>query len=327
MGRAPAYRSRFGGFWTDRGDTEELLAARCAEGRLSDEEAGYLRHWIDHGFVVIEGAADHDAIDQVLADIEDLWTSNDPRIWVDYIAGEERHLEPVEPRHKDMQVKLLDAYAWSAAAQKVVFSEKTMRFLRLVFEAEPMAFQSLYFERGTQQPMHRDTCFVWVRRPLEFVGSWVAMEDIAPRSGELEYYGGSHRIPEHVFEDGTRRMPDDFADMPEHPGMLHRQAAEMDLPRLTFRPKKGDVVIWHSDLVHGGSQDWDPSTTRRSLVTHYTPVDNAPDYFAKQPHSGRRRHPSGAFRCWPVRGAATALGRARLKAVRFGKQALVKLRG
>jgi ectoine hydroxylase-related dioxygenase (phytanoyl-CoA dioxygenase family) len=36
-----------------------------------------------------------------------------------------------------------------------------------------------------------------------------------------------------------------------------------------FHAKKGDVLIWHANLVHGGSQREDMVLTRRALVCHF----------------------------------------------------------
>lgn len=42
------------------------------------------------------------------------------------------------------------------------------------------------------------------------------------------------------------------------------------MERLVFTPRKGDLLIWHSALVHGGMPRNDPALTRRSIVSHYT---------------------------------------------------------
>ncbi|MFM7170537.1 MAG: hypothetical protein ACKOYH_06760 [Cyanobium sp.] len=39
-----------------------------------------------------------------------------------------------------------------------------------------------------------------------------------------------------------------------------------------FLPKRGDVLIWHGALIHGGTPMANPALTRRSLVCHYTTV-------------------------------------------------------
>jgi ectoine hydroxylase-related dioxygenase (phytanoyl-CoA dioxygenase family) len=40
--------------------------------------------------------------------------------------------------------------------------------------------------------------------------------------------------------------------------------------RQRFCIKKGDVVIWHQWMVHGGSPVNDPVRTRQSLISHWT---------------------------------------------------------
>ena len=49
------------------------------------------------------------------------------------------------------------------------------------------------------------------------------------------------------------------------------------LPLQTFLPRKGDALIWASDLVHGGST-MQNNNTRKSIVTHYCPLEVAPKF-------------------------------------------------
>jgi hypothetical protein len=34
-------------------------------------------------------------------------------------------------------------------------------------------------------------------------------------------------------------------------------------------PKAGDALIWHAQVIHGGTPIRDPNRTRKSLVVHY----------------------------------------------------------
>ena len=53
--------------------------------------------------------------------------------------------------------------------------------------------------------MHQDTAYVVVQKsPLSLAASWIAMEDIQEESGELQYYEGSHRIPDFTFNDTSK---------------------------------------------------------------------------------------------------------------------------
>ena len=96
-------------------------------------------------------------------------------------------------------MRIVDVYAARPAALKVLLAPKLVRFLSLIFDAEPLLFQSLTFECGSEQGMHQDSAYVVVSSPMELVASWTALEDIRPDSGELQYFEGSHRLPEYLF--------------------------------------------------------------------------------------------------------------------------------
>lgn len=313
------FHSRFGGLWTDRRDARALLAEKHARGAISVDEVRALEAWIETGTLVVEGAVPAAVTERIEREVERAWTGGDPRIHVEHFVGHRRRVEPIRPELRDRPAKVLDLYAVSEAAREAIFAPRLLRFLRLLFEQEPMAFQSLYFRQGTQQPVHQDTAFVRVVRPMEFVGSWLALEDIREGSGELQYYEGSHRIPEYVFDGRSRAMPKGY---PEHEyyAYLNEQAARLELRLTKFRPRRGDVVLWHADLAHGGAVEMTPGSTRRSLVTHYCPTDNTPTYFGREIHSGRVRHASMAYYCHPVRADRRPLPNALLAARRFVKQ-------
>jgi ectoine hydroxylase-related dioxygenase (phytanoyl-CoA dioxygenase family) len=296
--RAAGYYSRFGGFWPDRVDD-----AVAPDPTLSDEEAARFAHWRANGWVVLEGAVDRGAIDALNRDVERLWTSGNPRIWVDYFEDHERRTIPVEPRHRDINLKVVDLYGQLESARRVAFAPAILAFLRRLFERDPMAFQSLYFRLGSQQPMHQDTAYVQVHPPMEFVGCWVALEDVRPGSGELEYYSGSHRIQEYLWDGVHKWMPPDHPDHDTYLAFLHEQARARGLRRVQFRPRAGDALVWHADLAHGGAAHIEPGATRRSLVSHFCPVDREPGYFREMRHSEKLLDPSGGYYCYAKRWA------------------------
>ena len=291
------YRTPFGGLWTDRNDAEELLGDKIARGTLMPVDSERLKFWIDHGFVVLEGAVGETIIDQLNRDVDLAWQGDNQGIHVEYWVDDVMHIDPISPELKPRQAKVLDLHAFSEAARHAVFAPAILHFLTLLFERKPLAFQSLCFERGTQQPMHQDAAYVVVSSRLEMAASWIALEDIQPNTGELEYYVGSHKLRPYLFRGKVKSLPHDMAaGDPDHLrflAQLHEQAAEMGLEQVRFRPKKGDALIWHADLVHGGSQEMDPNSSRKSLVAHYCPIDCEPAYFSTAAHSKKIPHRSG----------------------------------
>ncbi len=297
------FRSRHGGLWPDRADAEARLEEKLARGDVDDVQAARLRDWMRDGFVVIPGAVPEAHLAAVDAAIAATWAGAHPRAHVEYWRDGVQHIEPVQPEHEALMAKLLDLHAYDEDVRRAIFSDAALGFLRALFERPPLAFQTLTFQRGTEQPIHQDTAYVIVDAPMELVGSWLALEDVAEGSGELEYYVGSHRLPEVDWGSGTKGMPAGHPDHERWLAWLHEASAERGLERRRFRPKRGDLLLWHADLAHGGSPVTVPASTRRSLVTHYCPVDRAPGYFAHCAHSERLPHASGASYCYPCRWA------------------------
>ena len=133
----------------------------------------------------------------------------------------------------------MDAYVFYESARAALFSDAIVRFLRIVFDDAPMLFQSLTFEKGSQQALHQDTEFVVTASPLEFAASWTALEDIRPGSGELMYLDGSHRLPEFLFSGKYKHWNekrDGEAQQAEWRGHVQRHAERMGLEEKTFLP-------------------------------------------------------------------------------------------
>ena len=298
----PAFRSRFGGFWTDLGNAGQLLQAKLELGTITESQADQLAFWIEHGYLVIDDAVPGDVIDRVNEDVERAWRGGLPSVWVEHWEDHKLLVEPVGPEFKDKPNKLLDLFVGSVITRQAMFAEPIREFLSLVFERPPMAFQSLSFLRGTGQPIHQDTAYVVVDSPMELAASWIALEDVTPGSGPLEYYDGSHRIPEFLFDGKQRNIPEGSTEHESFLRHLHEQALHLGLERKSLRAKKGGALIWSADLAHGGSQDITEGSSRRSLVTHYCPAGVRPAYFSYTRHTDPIPHDTGAYYCHMLRG-------------------------
>jgi hypothetical protein len=73
-------------------------------------------------------------------------------------------------------------------------------------------------------------------------------------------------------------MPLKSPDYRMYVDSLRARCVERALEQRLFRPRRGDVLLWHADLAHGGSPIVTPGLTRKSLVTHYCPADCSPQY-------------------------------------------------
>lgn len=241
------------------------------------------------GYVILPGAVELSVVDAVREELDRAWATRDPRHRVETGVGGESH--PLDPQRRGGGAKLLDAYVHCAPARAAAFAPPITSFLRTLFERDLLLFQSLSFEYGSRQPLHQDTAYVVVDSPMEFAACWIALEDIRPGSGELNYYRGSHRIEEHLFRGGYRswsRKRDGLQAHEQYLAGLHERSRAAGCELQAFLPRKGDALIWNADLVHGGGVVSDEALTRHSLVCHYCPADVRPFYVAYK----RDRHKS-----------------------------------
>jgi len=298
--RQPRFRSRFGGLWPDLSNAQELIAGKEALGIFGATEAELFRRWVRDGYVILERAVPPERVDFLRNEIESAWEKGDPRVRVEVCEQGQLVYPRLEQRLRDRQHKVLDYHAVSAAAREVQFAPALRRFLGLLFERPPLAFQSLLFRWGSEQEMHQDTAYVILRSPMEMVGCWVALEDVQPGSGELQYYVGSHRIPEYLWLGRARSRPPEFDDLGEFLRHVVVESERLGCPLERFHPKKGDALFWHADLVHGGSKREWPSLTRKSLVTHFCPRDVDPEWLGQVPSSPKLEHAPGCYYCHPL---------------------------
>ncbi len=288
----PQFRSRFGGFWPDLTDARARLSGKRALGLLDAVDVARFEHWMEKGYVLLEGAVDPAVIDAFRAEIASDWQRGNEGLVIELADGSNAFPRML-PKYRDIPHKVLDYHSTSKLARDIQFAPAIRRFLGQLFERPPMPFQSLLFRYGTEQEMHQDTAYVVVRSPMEFVGCWVALEDITPGSGELQYYEGSHKIPEFLWCDRGRARPPEWDDHRAFLRWVCEKSEQAGCPMTRFHPKKGDALVWHADLVHGGSPRLKRDITRWSLVSHYCPVDVDPEWMDRVPHSGRREHAPG----------------------------------
>jgi len=163
--------------------------------------------------------------------------------------------------------RIHDAWHLSANVKQIATSAKVLALLEGLYGRRPLPFQTLNFERGTEQAIHSDTIHFNSMPPGFMCGVWVALEDVDMENGPLVYYPGSQKLPERTMKDvGAAADTGEYQkyeqwmrDFVEREGL---RAEYGTIPR-------GHALIWSSNLLHGGAQQRDPERTRHSQVTHY----------------------------------------------------------
>ena len=176
-----------------------------------------------------------------------------------------RHPDMVNNLHHGSRV--FNGWKQSRAVRSIALAPRVMRLLRQLYGRKARPFQTLNFPIGTEQKVHSDFIHFASDPPTYMCGVWVALEDIDLQNGPLVYYPGSHKLPQvsmetvapgpgpehyHLYEDYIEKMIRDRGLTPHHAIL-----------------KKGQALVWASNLLHGGSVHRDKGRTRHSQVTHY----------------------------------------------------------
>jgi ectoine hydroxylase-related dioxygenase (phytanoyl-CoA dioxygenase family) len=151
----------------------------------------------------------------------------------------------------------------------------------------------MMFERGSHQRAHFDTFYMPSKTRNKMCASWIAIDKVTETNGPLFYYPRSHLLE--PFRFSSSGLNAFAAEMPAAEAYIKRIIEEYSLEERRFYPQPGDVLIWHAQLLHGGSPIIDRGQTRKSLVTHYWTTLDCPDsadwivisegrYLLRKPH-------------------------------------------
>lgn len=261
--------------WIDAPDARQILDRKLSAGLVTPEEADAIASFIENGYVIIDIGNVDAVADNIWSSIDILW-QNPP---TDLVAA--GHVNggrplPMDRLANQLQrgpgVRILDCHSHVPGAYSLYLNTALHRMCNLLFGHRCVATQSLLFEYGSTQDLHRDPWYVNHTPRSHLLAAWIALEDIHPDSGPLTYVPKSHRLPYFEFSTGDIVFHDPRVKALERTQALahmKQACAEAGLAPQAFCPRKGQALIWHASLVHGGSPVNNPALTRRSLVVHY----------------------------------------------------------
>ena len=281
FGGAPSWKRRANVLpWFDRPDA----LARIDRRR---EEAPLLEKWVRDGYVVVDDCVDAADIDEMLATLDGLWDARTPIPDLELLGlretldSEQRNLA-----HRDLlgldpdrRRRMREASDWrihgfhyvNAAAHRIYCTRELLDLASRILGRRARPIAAINFMTGSEQALHQDMAVFHIYPHNYLIGAWIACEDIAEGSGPLVLYPGSHRAP---FFPGFTEYPQTnlrTAD-PETARCYQEYVDELarHFERREFRARKGQVLLWHGMLIHGGAPISRRGTSRKSMVLHYS---------------------------------------------------------
>ncbi len=167
--------------------------------------------------------------------------------------------------------RIQDAWKFSESVKKIAVNSKITKLLENLYGRKPIPFQTLNFPVGTEQSIHSDAVHFNSIPERYMCGVWVAFEDIDDSNGPLFYVPKSHKLPIYINEH-LNKVPDPnnpYINYHDYDLLWNSLCSTYNLKKEYFYPRKGQALIWASNLLHGGSFQTDKTRTRHSQVTHY----------------------------------------------------------
>lgn len=234
-----------------------------------------INFWQENGYLLLANFYSNERIDKFNKYIDILWNKrkklNDKYVIDIFVETEKEkrvYFCDAPKNARNYPYKLNDLFLSSELVRELTAGNNIAPILSELLDGDlPMICNTLNFEFGSQQDYHFDTFYMPPPTPNKMIASWLALEDATASNGPLSYYPGSHKIPAYNFSSGSTIIVPE--EMPDFKKYMEKEINERNLEPKLLLANKGDLLIWHSQLYHGGSKIINKKKTRKSLVTHY----------------------------------------------------------
>ncbi|MEX2261277.1 MAG: phytanoyl-CoA dioxygenase family protein [Bryobacteraceae bacterium] len=249
--------------WLDQPDAFDRIEDKLRRGEIGTEEAEQCRRWAEKGYIILDNLIEDRVLDGV-------WDVYEKAIRAGRIV-----LQPERAGEDDpFPGRFLNPHKKVAAFCRILKRPNLLRWIRVLMEREPKPLQTIASHKGSQQGAHSDSIHM-TTYPLGYLSAaWIAFEDIHPDSGPLVIYPGSHKLP-YVFSTNVGISESDFQQngyssyQAKYEPFIKQLIEKHGLEPEYFHARKGDVLIWHANLIHGGSPRRNMLLSRKAVVCHF----------------------------------------------------------
>jgi len=170
--------------------------------------------------------------------------------------------------------RLFELWKTCKNIKKITSHPVLVESLRILYGREPFPFSTINFTNPTSQPLHSDTIHFNSYPKKWMVGVWIALEDCDKNNGTLRVVPGSHHWKEFTYQDIGIPHPDtrengEKLSYREYDRFIDKLVKAKTATVKSVPVKKGQAILWASNLLHGGTPVEDPRVSRKSIAIHY----------------------------------------------------------
>lgn len=239
--------------WMDAKLSEQDIRNHPGFTQFPEALQTQLLQWPENGYLIWKNFLSEERVDAINADIDHLLQQKN----VDFnYTGR----------------KIFYSYRYSPHILQTVKEKSLTGLLSFILGKKVIPFQTINFLRGSEQQAHSDSIHMSTFPRGYLIAAWIALEDISVEQGPLSYYPGSHHLPHISNEDYDNSASRFFVDgqaNEKYEKKVRSMIEGQHLQKKVFTAMKGDCLVWHGNLLHGGEPVLNPALTRKSLVIHY----------------------------------------------------------
>jgi hypothetical protein len=223
----------------------------------TSEEKSILTEYNERGYLVIDLELTEEYIDNLLSQV-----------------FKELEILPTQDSryHYSEAPRIFEGWKTNPYILGIAQHPKLLSTLELLYGRKPIPFQTINFLYGSNQPLHQDSIHFYTQPERWMVGTWTALQDMTEDCGPLNIVPGSHKWPHYNFQNlnlPVVEFGNQFDNYHEYENFLSQLLEAMDGYKKKWIGKKGQTIIWASNLLHGGAPILDPKSTRYAQATHY----------------------------------------------------------
>jgi len=216
-------------------------------------------HFASEGYIVFKPEIPSEVLEGASSFTKSIW---------DICSAKTSPLPPDTDRHCGNYHQ--DRYDEVEVVKQLADNYHILAMLATIHNDEPYPFQTLNYPGTSLARTHSD----WIHFASEpthlMSAAWCALEDVNPDAGPVFYHPGTHKLPVYTMQDfglePREAHPLNYAKYQDI--MEHVTSAAGSQPKFAVI-KKGECLIWSSNLIHGGPPAKQQGLTRLSQVTHY----------------------------------------------------------
>lgn len=243
--------------WLDQKNCEANLKEKLKSQVFPESVKTQINAWPKNGYLILKSFFSEEQVRSMNAEIDRLI--------------EEKKVS-FHPANKIMFANKLSKYI-----DEICHQQELKKILSFILGKNVLPFQTINFLTGSEQKAHSDSIHMTTHPQGYLIAAWIALEDVDENSGPIGYYPGSHNLPYVMNQDyergGNALTVGADNNYFKYEDKIESLIQEKHLEKKIFTAKKGDVLIWHANLIHGGEPIRQAGKTRKSMVIHYFAED------------------------------------------------------